>query len=471
MTTARGLTSEPWELSAVELARRIRLGRLTAVEALEAHLERIGTLNPTLNAVVSLDEGRARGQAKAADIAFARGDSLGPLHGVPMTLKDAHDVAGLRTTVGLPIFDRVAVEDGSVAARLRASGANIIGHSNVAAGLGDFLQSANPIFGRTGNPWDPARNPGGSSGGAAAAVAAGMTPVEVGSDMVGSIRLPAHYCGVYGLKTTEHRVPLTGFFRQPEGVSRSVRIISALGPIARDLDDVELLLRIISGPDGRDSDVPPVSLRQRNRRELAGLRLAVAPTWPGVSVSSRGRQLVERVAAQAADAGAYVEDGLPEVDWDALHQLYGELMTVITGGPSTIAEDQRSAAWYLDALARRDQFISAWETYFQDVDALVLPAGISGSFTDEAPGQTENWRLHGFASLTGLPALVAPGGMDEDRMPIGVQVVGPLWSEIRLLEITRELERAGILPGFQAPPDDSESQRPRNLALPRSSQG
>jgi amidase len=146
-------------------------------------------------------------------------------------------------------------------------------------------------------------------------------------------------------------------------------------------------------------------------------------------------------------------------------------MTVITSGPSIRAEDQRSAAWYLDALARRDQFISAWETYFQDFDALVLPAGLSGGFTDEAPGQTENWRLHGFASLTGLPALVAPGGIDEDRMPIGVQVVGPLWSEIRLLEITRELERVGILPGFQAPPGDSESQQPRDLALPRSSQG
>jgi amidase len=443
---------EPWKLPAWAIARQIGLGQLTAVAALEAQLDRIDSLNPTLNAVVSLDRDLATRQAEAADKARAAGSSLGPLHGVPMTLKDAHDVRGLRTTVGLSEFDRVANQDGAVASRLRAAGAIVVGHSNVPAGLGDYLQSANPIFGRTGNPWDPTRNPGGSSGGAAAAVAAGMTPIEVGSDLVASTRLPAHYCGVYGLKTTEHRVPLTGFFRQPEGVPRTVRIISVLGPIARDLEDLELVLRVISGPDGQDGDVPPVPFSRR-RRTLPRLRIAIAPTIDGVAVSDRVRELIRGISDGLVGAGAHVVERIPDVEWDAMHELYGELLGTITSGPDTPAEDQRSAAWYLEALDRRDRFTTIWHTYFQSVDALIVPAGISGAFSDDVGnGQAESWRLHGFANLTGLPALAAPAGLDENGMPLGIQIVGTWWSEMLLLEIARELERARILPGFQAPP-------------------
>jgi amidase len=285
----------PCELPARVLARRLRRRQLTAVEALEAHLERIEQRNGTLNAVVSLDARRARKLAEAADAALRRGEVRGPLHGVPMTLKDAHDVAGLRTTVGTAPLDRIADEDGTVAARLRAAGAILIGHTNVAAWLGDPLQTANPVFGRTCNPWDPGRTPGGSSGGAAAALAAGMTPLEIGSDLAGSIRLPAHFCGVYGLKTTEHRVPFTGFFRAPGGAPRSVRILSCLGPMARDLGDLELALGIIAGPDGQDGDVPPVPLGPRRRLRIQDLRLAVAPlaqTPPDGKVAKSIRQRI-----------------------------------------------------------------------------------------------------------------------------------------------------------------------------------
>src|SRR5215211_3397694 len=198
----------PCELPARVLAGRLRRRQLTAVEALEAHLERIEKHNPALNAVVSLDTDLARAAAEAADAALGRDEVPGPLHGVPMTLKDGHDVAGLRTTVGTVELDRVADEDGTVAARLRAAGAIIIGHTNVAPWLADY-QSANPVFGRTSNPWDTGRTAGGSSGGAAAALAAGMTPLEVASDLAGSARLPAHFCGVYGLNTTENHVSPT----------------------------------------------------------------------------------------------------------------------------------------------------------------------------------------------------------------------------------------------------------------------
>jgi amidase len=455
----------PCELPARVLARRLRRRELSAVEALDAHLERIDKHNPTLNAVVSLDAERARQRAVAADAALARGEPVGPLHGVPMTLKDGHDVAGLRTTVGTALFDRVADEDGTVAARLRAAGAIVVGHTNVPPFLADY-QSANPIFGRTSNPWDTDRTAGGSSGGAAAALAAGMTPLEVGSDLAGSLRLPPHFCGVYGLKATEHRVPLSGFVRPPGGLPRSVRILASLGPMARDLDDLRLALGVIAGPDGLDGDVPPVPLGPRRRRPLQDLRLAVAPTLPGATVASAVRRQVERVAAQAADAGASVQERLPDLDWAALHKLYGDLMGAVTGlfdPDAELREEQRTLAWYLDALTRRDRFAAVWEDFFRDLDALLLPPAMTAAFTHrdmgaaiDVDGQLADYGGHGallvFCNLTGLPALTVPAGQDPDGLPVGVQLVGPRWSEPRLLEIARELERAGVLPGFRAPP-------------------
>jgi amidase len=455
----------PCELPAKVLARRLRRRELSAAEALEAHLQRIDEQNPALNAVVSLDAERARERAAAADAALRRGAPLGLLHGVPMTLKDGHDVAGLRTTVGTDLFDRVADEDGTVAARLRAAGAIIVGHTNVPPFLADY-QSANPIFGRTGNPWDTDRTAGGSSGGAAAALAAGMTPLEVGSDLAGSLRLPAHFCGVYGLKTTEHRVPLTGFVRLPGGLPRSVRILSSLGPMARDLGDLQLALGVIAGPDGRDGDVPPVPLGSRPRRPLQDLRLAVAPTLPGATVARAVRQQVERVAAQAADAGARVQERLPDLDWAALHELYGDLMGAVTGlfdPEAELRDEQRTLAWYLDALERRDRFVAVWEDFFQDLDGLLVPPAMTTAFTHRDPGapidvdgELVGYGGHGgllvFCNLTGLPALAVPAGLDHDGLPVGVQVVGPRWSELRLLGIAGELERTGVLPGFQAPP-------------------
>jgi len=456
----------PCDIPARVLASRLRRRQTTAVEALAAHLERIEQHNAALNAVVSLDIDRARRLAAAADAALRRGEIWGPLHGVPMTLKDAHDVAGLRTTVGTRELDRVADEDGTVAARLRAAGAIIIGHTNVAAWLADPVQTANPVFGRTCNPWDTKRTPGGSSGGAAAALAAGMTPLEIASDLAGSIRLPAHFCGVYGLKTTEHRVPLTGFFRFPDGTPRSVRIMTTLGPMARDLRDLELALSIIAGPDGHDGDVPPVPLVRRRRPRLRDLHLAVAPTLPGATVAKSLQQQVERVAAQVSDAGARVDERLPDIDWEALLKQFNDLVTTITGifdPRAKLRDEQRTLAWYFDALERRDRLIAPWHTFFEDLDGLILPPAMTSAFTHRETGAPvdvdgkpvsswEHGRLQVFCNVTGLPALVIPAGLDDDGLPIGLQIVGPRWSEMRLLEIARALERAEIVPGFQAPP-------------------
>jgi len=445
------MTDELSALPARELASRLRAGQVSAVDVLDARLARIEKHNPELNAVVSLDAVAARRQAEAADAALRRGELLGRLHGVPMTIKDAYDVAGLRTTVGTPVLDRVAEQDSTVAARLRAEGAIIIGHTNVPPWLADY-RAENPIFGRTSNPWDTARTSGGSSGGAAAALAAGMTPLEIGSDLAGSVRLPAHFCGVYGLKTTEHRVPATGFLRPPPGGVRPVRIMGSHGPMARDLGDLELALSIISGPDGQDGDIPPVPPGPG----LAGApRLAVAPTLPGATIQDALREKVERVAAAASDAGASVEERLPDVDWPAMNELFVKLLFTITGVFDPTAElpdEQRTLGWYLTALARRDAFIAAWESYFADLDALILPPAQTVAFTHEESGYEAEGELLAFANLTGLPGLVVPAGLDEGGLPVGVQIIGPRWSETRLLEIGRWLEDAGILPGFQAPP-------------------
>ena len=196
--------------SATDLAAAVRARHVSATEVLEAHLAQIQRYNSALNAVVTMDADGAHERAREADSALARGEVWGPLHGVPFTLKDAHTTAGMRTTVGFPPLDHVPHEDSTVTARLKAAGAILIGKTNVAMMLADPAQTKNPIFGRTINPWNIARTPGGSSGGAAAALASGMTPFEIGTDLAGSIRIPAHFCGVFGLKPTENRVSLAG---------------------------------------------------------------------------------------------------------------------------------------------------------------------------------------------------------------------------------------------------------------------
>jgi amidase len=443
--------------SARELARRIAGRELSAVEALDAHLARIEQQNPRLNAVVSLDIEAARRQAGAADTALARGQVPGPLHGVPITLKDGNDVAGLRTTLGTGVFDRIAGEDGAVAARLRAAGAIVIGHTNVAPFLADY-QSANAIFGRTSNPWNLGRTAGGSSGGAAAAVAAGMTPIEIVSDLGGSIRLPAHFCGVYGLKPTEHRVPMTGFFRLPPGAPRTVRILSCLGPLARNLDDLALALSIVAGPDGVDTEIPPVPLVEGPVPRIADLRIAWAANVPGAVVARSLRERVERVAGLASSAGARVEERLPACDWEAANALFRELVSAITAERS-----DRDLAWYFSALDRRDHLIAAWDSFFGDFDALLMPPAMTTAFPHCEPGApltVDGERVAYFGqgavlamgNLAGLPALVAPAGQDEEGLPVGVQIVGPRWSEMRLLSFCHALESVQALPGFRPPP-------------------
>jgi amidase len=449
--------------SATRLAAGIRSTQVSAVEVLEAHLAQIASHNPALNAVVTMDAERARNRAREADEAAARGETWGPLHGVPFTLKDAHATAGMRTTVGFrPLADHVPREDGTVAARLKAAGGILVGKTNVAEMLADF-QTSNPVFGRTNNPWNLERTPGGSSGGASAAVASGMTPLEVGTDLSGSIRIPSAYCGVFGLKPTEQRVSLMGVVPDPRDTPRSLRIMSCVGPMARTVDDLALVYRLIAGPDGRDTEVKPVPIEEVREPALGKIRVAFAPTFPAFPVAAAIRDAIEALAGQLAPLCAKVEAAaLPPLDFMQELQSAGALIGMVLGAfepgdnrpPTTLAA-------YFEALHRRDRSIVAWERFFDTWDVLLCPASMVTAFPHCPPGSplrvdgldADYWMVSGHGTLfnySGHPAVVLPYGLDSDGLPIGVQLVGKRWDESRLLGIAKAV--TAVTGEFRRPP-------------------
>jgi amidase len=449
--------------STMQLAAAIRAGHLSATAVLEAHLAQIERHNPALNAVVTLDAERAHERARAADDALARGEVWGPLHGVPFTLKDAFATAGVRTTVGFsPLADHVPREDSTVAARLKAAGGVLIGKTNVPAMLADY-QSENPLFGRTNNPWNAERTPGGSSGGAAAALAAGMTPFDIGTDLSGSIRIPAHFCGLFGLKPTENRVSSAGLIPDPRGTPRGVRLMSSIGPLARTVEDLALLYPLIAGPDGRDTEVQPVPVGDVPELDLTQLRIAFAPTLPGFPVAADIRDAVEGLARQLDRAGGVVEEAtLPALDFGQELASAGELIGMMVGASQPEEQEQPTTlAHYLAALHRRDRSILAWEQFFGAWDALLCPASLVTAFPHCEPGapvrvdgqEVTYWLVsaHGTVfNYTGHPAVVLPSALDRDGLPIGVQIVGKRWDEARLLAMAEAL--SPVTGEFRRPP-------------------
>ncbi len=457
------MAQELTKLTAVQQAEAIRTRRASSTEILEAHLARIAEENPRLNAIVTLDEEGARKSAREADEALAHGEVWGPLHGVPMTLKDGHATKGMRTTCGYePLAGYVPSEDGTVAARLKAAGAIIFGKTNVSPLLGN-IQADNPIFGRTNNPWNTERTSGGSSGGAAAALAVGMTPLEIGSDLAGSIRIPAHFCGVYGLKTTEHRVSMWGHIPDVPGMVRSHRLMWSIGPMARSVEDLALAYRIISGPDGHDMDVPPVAIGEIPRLEMKGLKLAWSPTFPGVPVAASIRDALDRFVSRLERAGAVVEERLPSVDFRQLAKAREPLSRVVdfeqlanarsaisraVRVTFTTSEDEAppSMAEFLTALDTRDKITQTWEAFFDEWDALICPVCMVTAFPHcpvdtplQVDGETVNyWRAVGHTApfnFTGHPSIAIPIARDADGLPIGAQIVGRRWGEEKLLAI------------------------------------
>jgi amidase len=430
---------------ATEAARMLRRREVSSRELTEALLARIEAVNPRLHAVVALRAGAALREAAAADEAAARGGELGPLHGVPITVKDAFDVAGLPTTWGNPAFkDHVAAADATVVRRLREAGAVVVGKTNVAFMLGDFGQTANELYGVTGNPWDPARSPGGSSGGSAAAVAAGLSFLEHGSDLVGSIRLPAGYCGVYGLRPSVGVVPLTGF--QPPGPPAGpsdMTYLSAVGPLARSAADLSTALAVTAGPEAPAAKAYAWSLAPPRWRRLRDFRVGVVLDHPQAPVSSEVAAPLSDTVDALARAGATVVDGWPDgVDPAGQAESFGFHVGLFFAYQQP-GDGLPAFAEVVGHEHRRMAARAAWTRYFDDADVFLCPASFTPAFPhDTRPFEARRivtpegerpyadqafWVAH--AALPGLPAVAAPVGRTAAGLPVGAQVVGPLFED------------------------------------------
>lgn len=453
--------------SASEMARLVRAGEVSAVELIEAHLERIAEVNPQLNAVVTLCAERARREAVAADAALARGDQIGPLHGVPFTLKDSHDTESVVSTGGTQgRRDHVPDADSTVAARLRAAGAILLGKTSCP----ELTQATNgnAMHPPANNPYDLSRTPGGSSGACAAIVAASGSPLDFGSDTGGSIRAPAHYCGIAALKPTSGRVPRSGHII-PWGLG-AMDALTQIGPMARSVEDLALALPIISGPDGVDPAIAPVLLGDPADIELGALRIAWYPQADGHAPTAAA---VQRAVADAADAlrditrsvaedcppmlADYFDlrervDGADDFNW--LRRLLArhgttELSPQLRGlwreaKPSTLAD-------FTLVLEEQDRFRSGMLQWMRSYDVVLAPVAVSAARTHEwEPPEGVRANYTGAYNLAGWPGAVVRCGTAADGMPIGVQVLAAPWREDIALAVAAALERA--FGGWKPPP-------------------
>jgi len=471
--------------TATSLARAIRTKKLTSCEATEAHLERIDRLNGSINALVVIDRAGALKTARAADRAVRKGTKLAPLHGVPITLKEAYDVAGLRTTSSHPpLKDNIAKSDASLVARLRAAGAVILGKTNVPELCADF-QTDSPLFGTTKNPWDTARGAGGSTGGGAAAVAARLSPLEIGSDLGGSVRNPAHYNGIFTLKPSEWRVPGRGHVPGLPGKTRTMHWMNTYGPLARSIDDLDLALRIIAGPDGNEAGAAPVPLGPTPRLQAKDLRIAVLESNPLVRVSADTAKVVQATARLLAKAGAKVKSAAPAgLDWQQGWDDWCDLFYYMTQGLEPLAAREpmfagtdspdptvRSAAratrlnmaQFFALLDRRDRTIKICESFLDEYDAWLTPVMPGAAFVRQPSSEPlvidgvpypyffAGTAYNFLANLSGQPAVVLPCGFSKEGLPIGLQLTGKRWGEAKLLGVAKALEK--LLPPCPVPPN------------------
>ncbi|CAN5152399.1 amidase [soil metagenome] len=452
--------------TAREQAAAVRSRAISARELLDLHLAQIESANPRVNALVSLDAESAVAAAEAADRHQASGGPLGPLHGLPHAFKDTHAVQGWRTTYGSPIFaDHIAAADDLVVERIRRAGVVVIGKTNTpefAAGSHTF----NPVFGTTLNPHDPTRSAGGSSGGAAAALATGMVPLADGSDMGGSLRNPASFCGVVGLRPSLGRVPTWPLYNQWETTS-------VAGPMARNVADLALLLSVMAGPDPRAPQAlgdPGASFAVAHPVGLAGLRFAWSPDLGGAfAVDDEVRAVHTAAGHTVADRGAQVYSHAPDLSLadDTFRTLrawhfQAQFGKLLAEHPDQIkqsladnirAGESLTGADVARAYTQRTSLSETMRRFFQTCDVLMLPTSQVAPFPadQEFPrtvgGQQMDTYLDWmkssyFITVTGCPAISLPAGRTPEGLPVGIQLVGPHGSDRRLLEIAAAVEAA-----------------------------
>jgi len=451
--------SDPFA-SATTMLAALQLRHISAVELLEYHLQRIVRFNPILNAIVIPDFEQARQAATEADAARTTGHDA-PLLGLPITLKDTIDVAGLRSTAGVENFAHYhATADAPLTARLRSAGAIIMGKTNVPPWTADW-QTNNPLFGRSNNPWDLTRTPGGSTGGGAAAVAAALTPLECGTDLAGSIRIPAAFCGIYGHKPSETAVPRSGIFPGAT-LPNAATAFAVAGPLARSAPDLELVLTTIAGADIGEDTAWQLTFPPPRQTRLVQYRIAVLPSLDWVPVDNQIVAALDRLTSSLRRLGAFVAvvpSDLPANMRD-VYDLYLSLFWALSSTQQPVEERQRdanelfatqdralvacargliaSAVDYIQWHRQREHYRAAYRSFFRDWDVLLTPVTITPAFAHTETAQQHYLEVNGcqvnyslqsvypaIATLTGHPATVFPVGLSESDLPIGLQAIGP----------------------------------------------
>ena len=479
------ISDAPAFKSATELALMIQEEEISSVELTQYFIGRIEKYDYTLNAIVIRDFDRALEAAKAADDSLSRGEISGPLHGLPMTIKEAYNIEGLPTSWGIPeLAENIALTDSAMVSSYKAAGAHFMGKTNVPLALAD-LQSYNEIYGTTNNPWDISRTPGGSSGGSAAALAAGMTVLDSGSDIGGSIRNPAHFCGVYGHKPTWGIVPSQGH-ALPGSIA--VPDLAVLGPLARSAEDLVLAMEVVAGADVLNKPGWQLKLPRPRASSLGDLRVAV---WPTEDISPADRVIVDRVQEitdMLANAGAKVSDtARPAFSPRDAHYAYTDLLfSPISSGltDEMFEQNKKEAAGFrsddisaetIKARAAtmdhrtwlkhdeiRTQIRMQWQRFFQDWDILICPIMVTTAFSHDHSIKAERTLIvneietpyldqlfwAGLATLGSLPSTVFPTGLSEDGLPIGLQCIGAEFDDYTTIEFARLVsqEIGGFVP-------------------------
>ncbi|MGW4523713.1 amidase [Amycolatopsis sp. NPDC004378] len=467
--------------TAEELVAAMRAGAVTSVELTEEAIARIEREDKAINAICVPDFARARATARRADQARARGEDR-PLLGVPVTVKESYDIAGLPTTWGMPPHrDHVPAEDAVQVSRLKAAGAVVLGKTNVPLGLQD-IQSFNEIYGTTNNPWDHGRTSGGSSGGSAAALASGFGALSLGSDLAGSLRTPAHFCGVYAHKPTLGLAAYRGMVPPSEPALPVDLDLAVVGPMARAARDLTLLLDVMAGPDPLTHGVAyRLELPPARHEHLRDFRVLVLDEHPLIPTGAAVREAVNGVAAALTDGGARVERHSPLLpDLTEAATLYMQLL--ISGSVARFPLDpndlpdaenldavrRRALSFshhdWLAANTRRDHHRQAWRRLFKEFDAVLCPITPTPAFPhDHHPNPLERrididgtdypyfdqlvWA--GVATMPGLPATAIPAGRSPEGLPVGVQLIGPMFEDRTPLRLAELVEQK--IGGFQAP--------------------
>jgi amidase len=456
-------------VSATTMAKAIKAKEVSSEEAVNAHLERIDEINPKLNAVVQLAVDNAREQAREADTSLARGEIKGPLHGVPITIKDNIETAGIISTSGTKgRTEFVPVEDATVVKRMKGAGAIILGKTNLPE-VGLAFESDNLVYGRTNNPYDLERTPGGSSGGEAAIIAAGGSPLGLGNDAGGSIRLPSHFSGIAGIKPNTGRFPRTGHFFPPGGI---IDTLWQVGPMARFVEDLILTMPVLYGVDWRDPGVIPMPLGDPKDVDLKGLKVSFHSDNGIVTPTPETIETVKAAAKSLSDEGIAVEEVRPpgiEQTYDLFMGLFvadggaGVKMMLDMVGTTEYhplmevllelqKEREMSSAEAGGLVFQWDMFRSTMLSFLENYDVVICPVNATPAMPHGVTFDED--RLPAFSytmsyNLTGWPGAVVRGGTSPEGLPIGVQIVARPWREDVALAVAQHLETT--LGGWQRP--------------------